>query len=45
MTKMILSPTGEELIQVDLSNVADGMYIVRVAGNGKYHAQQVIKKN
>jgi hypothetical protein len=38
-------PNGEAIVPIDISNVADGMYVIRVAGNGKYHSQQIIKKN
>ncbi len=42
---VIHSDNGDEIVPVDLTHVADGMYIVRVSGNGKYGAQQLIKKN
>ncbi len=43
VNKLFYSENGQEIIQVDLSNFADGMYIVKMGANGKYHSQQVIK--
>jgi len=42
-TKNIQSDLGDEMIPVDISNFSNGMYIVRVSGNGYYHSEQIIK--
>jgi hypothetical protein len=42
--RMVHTETGQEIISMNISNVSDGIYIVRVAGNGYYHSQQIIKK-
>jgi hypothetical protein len=41
--QMVHSEIGEEIIPLDISNAANGIYIVRIGGNGHYYSQQIIK--
>lgn len=43
-THTLYTDNGQLILPVDISHVSDGIYIVRVMGNGKYHSEQIIKK-